>query len=270
MKLLLLLLLSVFTSLTSSTILGGLRRRNVDDGRRVYLESMRRVRRKVSTRTSSTRITTKNDFITIKSVDPVDFGADPTGRSDSTKAFEKATAVLFNVSAYASHDMASGIHNLGGATLDLNGGEYLISEPIHVPPLVGNVRIRGGTLRASESFPIDSFLIEIGGNEVSCVPKDSQGVCNEFVVVEDIFLDSSHVARGGISVNKTMGTTIGPSIFITGFTGYGVQVGIFLSARTSFSLSLSLFLSLSHTYTHTHTHTGKSRTRDNDFRWLAC
>ena len=132
--------------------------------------------------------------------------------------------VLFNVSAYADHPMASGIHNLGGATLDLNGGEFLISEPIRVPPLVGNVRIRGGTLRASSTFPSQSFLIEIGGDDKTCVPKDSQGVCNEFVVVEDIFLDAAHVSRGGVCVNKTMGTTIGPSIFITGYTEYGVQV----------------------------------------------
>ena len=52
--------------------------------------------------------------------------------------------------------------NLGGATLDLGGGEFLVSAPLVIPPHVGNVRIRGGTLRASASFPPTRFLIEIG------------------------------------------------------------------------------------------------------------
>jgi hypothetical protein len=51
-------------------------------------------------------------------------------------------AALTNVSARAAVPMASGIANLGGATLDLAGGEYLVSRPIVIPPMVGNVRIR--------------------------------------------------------------------------------------------------------------------------------
>jgi hypothetical protein len=38
------------------------------------------------------------------------------------------------------------------------------------------------------AFPPSRFLIEIG--DVTCKPKDGQGVCNEFVAVEDIFLVS--------------------------------------------------------------------------------
>ena len=213
---LLLQVIFVFGSTTNAT-----RVKNVEDARRVYVDSMKDIRRKMP-RSNVASSRSKRDFGAIRAVDPTDFGADPTGKTDSTNAFQKVMDVLFNVSAYADHPMASGIHNLGGATLDLNGGEFMISEPIRVPPLVGNVRIRGGTLRASSTFPSQSFLIEIGGD--GCVPKDSQGVCNEFVVVEDIFLDAAHVSRGGVCVNKTMGTTIGPSIFITGYTEYGVQV----------------------------------------------
>ena len=33
--------------------------------------------------------------------------------------------------------MASGIANLGGATLDLQGGEYLISAPLAMPDFRG-------------------------------------------------------------------------------------------------------------------------------------
>eukprot|EP00939_MAST-03C_sp_MAST-3C-sp1_P003382 g3382.t1 len=153
---------------------------------------------------------------------PVDFGADPTGRTDSTEAFRRLQASLFNISAYAERKMASNIVDLGGATLDLAGGEYLISEPVSIPPLVGNVRIRGGTLIASPNFPASSFLVQVGDS--ACVPADKQNVCNEFISIEDVMLDGSHVARGGVVVNQTMGTTIGPSAFVTGFTNVGVQV----------------------------------------------
>lgn len=155
-------------------------------------------------------------------ISPVDFGADPTGKTDSTSAFEAAMAALVNTTSRASVPMASGIANLGGATLDLGGGEYLIGKPLVIPTFVGNVRIRGGTLRASASFPSERFLIEVG--DVACKAKDGQGVCNEFVAVEDIFLDGSHVAAGGVLVALTMGTTIGPSAFVTGFTQAGVRV----------------------------------------------
>ena len=45
--------------------------------------------------------------------------------------------------------MVLGITDLGGATLDLSGGEYLISAPLEVPMFFGNLLIRDGTLRAS-------------------------------------------------------------------------------------------------------------------------
>lgn len=153
---------------------------------------------------------------------PVDFGADPTGQTDSTAAFAAAMAAVVNVTGRAARPMASGIVNLGGATLDLGGGQYLIGAPLVIPPFTGNVRIRGGTLRASASFPGARFLIEVGDS--ACTPKGSQGVCNEFVAVEDMFLDGGHVAAGGIAVYKTMGTTVGPSAFITGFNVAGVLV----------------------------------------------
>ena len=60
--------------------------------------------------------------------------------------------------------------SLGGATLDLSGGTYLISEPVHIPMLHANFRITGGTLRAAASFPKDRYMIEIGAcaDEAPC------------------------------------------------------------------------------------------------------
>eukprot|EP00937_MAST-01D_sp_MAST-1D-sp2_P000160 g160.t1 len=153
---------------------------------------------------------------------PADFGADPTGATDSTAAFQRAVAALLNHTASPTPPMADAIVNLGGATLDLAGGEYLLSAPIVIPKLVGNVRVRGGSLRASARFPPDAFLVEVG--EEGCNAEVPQGVCNEMVGFDNIFLDAAHVGAGGIRVANTMGTTIGPSAFFTGFSAAGVRV----------------------------------------------
>jgi hypothetical protein len=158
----------------------------------------------------------------VSSLTPSDFGGDPTGRADSTPAFQALCAQLFNATSRADKHMASKIVDFGGATLDLAGGEYLISAPVVVPLLVGNVRITGGTLRASPNFPSDRYLLEIGSAD--CVPADAQNVCNEYIVVHDIMLDAAHVAAGGVVVYSTMGTTIGPSAFFIGFNQAGVRV----------------------------------------------
>jgi hypothetical protein len=152
-------------------------------------------------------------------ISPIDFGADPTGASDSTAAFDLAVAALLNHSGLPP--MADSIVNLGGATLDLMGGEYLISRPLLIPKLVGNVRVRGGSLRASATFPADRFIIEVG--EHGCNAEVPQGVCNEMVGFDNLFLDAGH-RGGGILVQSTMGTTIGPSCFFTGFSTAGVRV----------------------------------------------
>lgn len=154
----------------------------------------------------------------LSSLDPVAFGADPTGKTDSTAAFKALCAQLFNGTARAPHEMALGIADFGGAALDLGGGEFLVSAPIQIPAYVGNIRITGGTLRASKSFPSDRFLIEVGTG-VNC--KD---VCNEFITIHDIFLDAAHSAGGGVVIYRTIGTTIGPAAFITGFKIAGIHV----------------------------------------------
>ena len=93
--------------------------------------------------------------------------------------------------------MASNITDLGGATLDLSGGTYLISAPILIPPGFGNAQIVRGTLRAAPSFPAERWLVEIGS--VSCAPKlpngkpDGQGSCNEFINLSEMMFDAMHI-----------------------------------------------------------------------------
>eukprot|EP00040_Diaphanoeca_grandis_P012771 m.64650 g.64650 ORF g.64650 m.64650 type:complete len:671 (-) comp23458_c0_seq2:116-2128(-) len=158
---------------------------------------------------------------------PTDYGADPTGATDSSVAMGKAMAALLSPRG-PGHTMASNITDLGGATLDLSGGTYLISEPLVIPSMYGNVQIVRGTLRASSTFDQTRFLVEIGSSV--CRPKlpsgesDVQGSCGQFINMNEMMFDAAHVAAGGVKVSSTMGTTIGPAVFFTGFTTAGVQI----------------------------------------------
>jgi len=162
-------------------------------------------------------------------IDPTAFGADPTGKTDSTAAFTRAVAALLSTKAVAPHAMAAHIKDLGGATLDLGGGQYLLSAPVVIPPMYGNLHVSDGTLRASPTFPDNRWLVEIG-SATECFPKlpngqpDTQGCCNEFVGIESVLFDAGFTAAGGVRVAKTMGATIGPSVFFTGFTSVGIRV----------------------------------------------
>ncbi len=69
-------------------------------------------------------------------ISPVSFGADPTGQRDSTQALQMAVAaVLDSWHERGSHNMSAPVKDLGGITLDLQGGTYLTSEPLHFPAI---------------------------------------------------------------------------------------------------------------------------------------
>ena len=75
---------------------------------------------------------------------PVDFGADPSGKTDSTDAVLKAVAALLassndSLTLSATTAAAATYVDLRGALLDLTGGNYLISKGIVVPP--GQIRV---------------------------------------------------------------------------------------------------------------------------------
>ncbi len=151
---------------------------------------------------------------------PVDYGADPTGVSDSAAAFAAvvAAAVARNTSG---HRLADGIVDLGGVTVDLGGGDYLLSAPMVWPAYTGNYRIIHGTVRAAPSFPPDRWLIEVG-SVAGCA--NGQGSCNEDVGVEGVFFDGAQVAAGGLRVSTTMGANVGPQVFVLNFTAAGIQI----------------------------------------------
>lgn len=108
----------------------------------------------------------------------------------------------------------------GGATLDLAGGTYLLSSPV-VLPAGGNMRVAGGSLRASAAFPKDRWLLELSQNclwrctpEVDCKFWNTSTLCHEDITVENVYFDSSHVASGGLLLNNSMGCVISRSYFL--------------------------------------------------------
>jgi hypothetical protein len=57
-------------------------------------------------------------------VRPIDYGADATGATDSTAAFEAAVAACLARNSTA-HVLSFGVYDLGGVTMDLLGGTYV-------------------------------------------------------------------------------------------------------------------------------------------------
>ena len=106
-------------------------------------------------------------------IKPSDYGADPSGATDSTTVLQHCVQLLWNASRPSTSGIvAASDHqlDLGGATLDLAGGVFLLSSPV-VFPATGarNFQVRGGTLRAARTFPEARFLLELNYTEKSYV-----------------------------------------------------------------------------------------------------
>lgn len=149
---------------------------------------------------------------------PVDYGADPTGKEDSYEAFAKIITELLTFCKNFS--MADSIHDCGGATIDLQGGQYLLSKPLSFPQMYGNFKMMSGTLRAMDSFPTDKYLVSVGAK--SCSNK--QQSCNEHVSFSYMDFDANVVAKGGLYIGATMGCNVGPYVFFIGYTYAGVYI----------------------------------------------
>ena len=147
-------------------------------------------------------------------------GADPYGRKDSTLAFKACMADALTRGTNARL-MGDNVTDLGGVVIDLEGGDYLISEPIHIPTLYGNLRFQRGTIRASASFPASSYLIEVGEELCS---EGGQACCNEHIGFENMMLDASLIALGGLRINNTMDTVVGPHMLFVGFLEAGLTI----------------------------------------------
>lgn len=147
-------------------------------------------------------------------VSPLDFGADPLGRIDSSDALQACVSYCQNYSVaidalgHFTGDYSFGngryIANAGGCEIDLGGGEFLLSRPVLIPEYLGNLRLGHGSLIADDTpgvFPASSFLLVVGV-EGSC--KVPQGSCNVDLGFPELFLDGRHVASG-LQINNVMG-----------------------------------------------------------------
>ncbi|XP_012436607.1 polygalacturonase QRT3 [Gossypium raimondii] len=133
---------------------------------------------------------------------PIAYGADPTGVQESSDAISQALNDAFQVQT--TPQMLPGLKDLGGVVIDLLGGSYKISNPIRFPASGGaNIVVKGGSLRASDTFPGDRHLIEVwspnsqtsiltGFNDTK---DENVGIYYEDVTFRDILFDSSF--RGG-------------------------------------------------------------------------
>lgn len=122
----------------------------------------------------------------------------------------------------SAHVDEAGSIDLGGVTLNLQGGDYLISAPLVIPSNYSNFRVQGGTLRASSSFPADRYLIEVGTPGSTCVNWGDS--CNEDGSFSDLFLDASLTAAGGMRFWAVIGMNAGPNLFILNYTVAGVDI----------------------------------------------
>ncbi|KAL1205279.1 Polygalacturonase QRT3 [Cardamine amara subsp. amara] len=158
----------------------------------------------------------------------ISYGADPTGKSDSTNAILKAMEEAFEGPVHGV--LMEGINDLGGARIDLEGGSYLISRPLRFPSAgAGNLVISGGTLRASDDFPVDNYLIELNDE------KSKLQYIFEYITLRDLLIDCNY--RGGaIAVINSLRTSI-DNCYITRFgdtNGILVQKGHETYIRNSF------------------------------------
>ncbi|KAE9619968.1 putative polygalacturonase [Lupinus albus] len=149
------------------------------------------------------------------------YGADPTGNSDSTEAILAAIAEATNGSS--ERFMMRGINDLGGVQINLQGGNYIINKPLQLPVAgVGNLMIHGGTIKASNNFPSDGYLIDLSNSGESKKSSTSSTYNYEYITLKDLFLDSNF-RGGGISVINSLRTNI-DNCYITHFTTNGILV----------------------------------------------
>ncbi|KAG0499506.1 hypothetical protein HPP92_004197 [Vanilla planifolia] len=69
-----------------------------------------------------------------------EYGADPTGTTDSTDAIARAISDASRPPS--DRFLFVGIANLDGAEIHLGGGTYLVNRPIAIPPSAGNLKVQ--------------------------------------------------------------------------------------------------------------------------------
>ncbi|KAJ1430493.1 Pectin lyase fold/virulence factor [Sesbania bispinosa] len=164
-----------------------------------------------------------------------EYGADPTGTQESSDAILKAVEDAFEVQK--GLELVAGVNDLGGVVIDLQGGNYKISKPITFPSSGGgNVVVKGGTLRASDTFPGDRHLVELWSSnsqkldttesfhddDLNSIKAQNNEIHYEDITFRDILFDSSY-RGGGIFIVDSARTRINNCFFLH-FTTEGIIV----------------------------------------------
>ncbi|KAG0499504.1 hypothetical protein HPP92_004195 [Vanilla planifolia] len=147
-----------------------------------------------------------------------DYGADPMGNTDSAAAISRAISDATRPPSNRS--LLSGIADLGGAEIHLDGGSYLVSSPISIPSSSGNLKIHGGSLRASDSFPTNRYVIELRSSPLATTTSNTYSY--EYITLSGLMIDSNYRA-GGIAVVNAVRTLI-ESSYIVHFASDGIWV----------------------------------------------
>ena len=92
--------------------------------------------------------------------DPIAYGGDPTGRTDSTAAVQAALAAANAVAVPGGFVGNSTSH--GGAVVDLMGGQFAVSQTLWFGS-GGGVRLTGGSLKATDNFTVGQPMVAVQG-----------------------------------------------------------------------------------------------------------
>ncbi|XP_020232483.1 polygalacturonase QRT3 [Cajanus cajan] len=167
-----------------------------------------------------------------------EYGADPTGSEESSDGILKALEDAFELQKEKGGDqLVEGVNDLGGVVIDLEGGNYKISKPITFPSSAGgNLLVKGGTLRASDTFPGDRHLVELwssnsgkletkeslNDDDFKNIKAQNNAIYYEDITFRDILFDSSY-RGGGIFIVDSARTRINNCFFLH-FTTEGILV----------------------------------------------
>jgi len=138
---------------------------------------------------------------------PVDFGADPTGVNDSTKALQAAVDAAFAVVmpdrwSHASKPVRNTVVHLGGGTYRTSGTIWLGTGL--------TFRLCCGGLFAGGDFAADAFMV-------------SGGPGLEGVSITDVSFDLMRKGQGAIHFDNTLRVHL-DRLFVHHYTAYGIKV----------------------------------------------
>lgn len=137
-------------------------------------------------------------------INVVEFGADPTGKNDSTAAIQAAVDAAANVSAAPNRPSVIGS---GGVLVDFVGGTFAVSAPITLYGYRYNgLVLRGGTLVVMPSFAASGFALDL--RQISQVN------------IEDLTIDMQH-SGGCARFDDTLQSTV-TNLFCLHYSSWGV------------------------------------------------